>query len=516
MKPTSFRRTIVRVLLPVMAALPTHANNLQTSAASLVANNSVNGHVNVRFSITWENSWRNGSSSAWDAAWVFVKYKDFTTGLWQHARLGSDADHLPGTGTPATITNGLLTPGSPYDAATNWGAGVFLLRSADGSGTFSASNVELRWNYGQNGITFTDIGEVSVFAIEMVHIPQGPFFVGSGGAETNHFKDGTTNNPFLISSEAALSIANTPGSLWALGTTMQTQTLPAETPKGFKAFYIMKHELTQQAYVDFLNTLTRTQQDERVASNVASFVTQTLDRYVMLGTSFSLARNGIRCDQLFAADVPITFYCDLNGNGTGGEANDGQWLACNYLNMADACAYLDWSGLRLMSELEYEKAARGPLSPVVDEYAWGTTSFTQAAFSPVPNEGTISETASPVGANLNAGSSPGVRRTGVFATGSTNRSQAGASYYGVLDLSGNVYEPTARVGSITSYPGNLGNGSLNAAGNCDVPGVILGVGFFASHRGGSFGFNADRSRISSRDVLQGVGREQHYGARGVR
>ena len=85
-----------------------------------------------------------------------------------------------------------------------------------------------------------------------------------------------------------------------------------------------------------------------------------------------------------------------------------------------------------------------------------------------------------------------------------------------MELSGNVYEPTARVGGIAAYPGTLGDGSLNAAGNSNTPGVILGVGYFASHRGGSIGFSADLSRISGRNVLQGVARDRYYGARGVR
>ena len=35
-------------------------------------------------------------------------------------------------------------------------------------------------------------------------------------------------------------------------------------------------------------------------------------------------------------------------------------------------AFADWAGLRSMTELEYEKACRGPLEPVAGEYAFGT------------------------------------------------------------------------------------------------------------------------------------------------
>ena len=47
-------------------------------------------------------------------------------------------------------------------------------------------------------------------------------------------------------------------------------------------------------------------------------------------------------------------------------------MACNWLSWADVAAYLDWSGLRPMTELEFEKACRGPNAPVAGEYAWGS------------------------------------------------------------------------------------------------------------------------------------------------
>jgi hypothetical protein len=40
----------------------------------------------------------------------------------------------------------------------------------------------------------------------------------------------------------------------------------ANWPNGFNAFYCMKYEVSQQGYVDFLNTLTYTQQVTRTAN----------------------------------------------------------------------------------------------------------------------------------------------------------------------------------------------------------------------------------------------------------
>ena len=44
------------------------------------------------------------------------------------------------------------------------------------------------------------------------------------------------------------------------------------------------------------------------------------------------------------------------------------------MNWQDLTSYLDWSGLRPMTEFEYEKACRGTLNPVAYEYPWGNNS----------------------------------------------------------------------------------------------------------------------------------------------
>jgi hypothetical protein len=51
--------------------------------------------------------------------------------------------------------------------------------------------------------------------------------------------------------------------------------------------------------------------------------------------------------------------------------------AVGYLTWMDLAAFLDWSALRPMSELEYEKTARGSILPVAGEFAWGTTTITE-------------------------------------------------------------------------------------------------------------------------------------------
>ena len=341
----------------------------------------------------------------------------------------------------------------------------------------------------------------------MVYVPQGSFWVGSGGVENYCFKDGTTTNPFSIISEGAINMANANGSLWAANENnpfnnpnwIETAILPAAFPKGYAGFYCMKYSLTQQQYVDFLNTLSRTQQNTRTTTNLAVGVVIVTNRYVMSNTSTPPpARNGIRCNGSINANAPITFYCDLNGNSIGGEAADGQWLACSYLSWGSVAAYLDWSGLRPMTELEYEKVCRGPVAPVANEYAWGSTSITGAAN--INNGGAINETSSTVGANavVNSGIFP--MRVGLFASGATTREQSGAGYYGAMELSSNVWERPVTVGNIEgrAYIGQHGNGALNVIGAHDATTWPAANGQGVGFRGGIPNFDTDSMCISNR------------------
>lgn len=475
----------------ILLAGALHANNIQLSSPSLVDHNSAEGRVDVRFNITWQNSWRTSSApNNWDAAWVFIKYKDARTGLWQHARLHEDAGHATGTGTAATIRTGLRVPSLPFNQYANWGVGAFIYRSGNGTGTFSANNVELRWNYGDNGMTLADIAGVRVFALEMVYVPPGSFWVGSTHEGYYAFSNGPNPyTPFQITTDGAINIAPVNGSLWASGDHIHEGTLSASFATGYSGFYMMKHELSQQEYVDFLNTLTRTEQSS-MFRNVPPSATSLQGRFMRsqgewayyLETLFYIPqnglapteRNGICCPQTFAANAPITFQCDLNNNGVGGDADDGQWIACNYLNDARILGYLDWSGLRPMTELEFEKACRGPGFPQDREFAWGNDDNLVHRATSLSAARTSDETGVPNNANVNARGNfygpydplelvHGPTRSGMFARSATTRLQAGASYYGILDLSGNLDEPVVPVGysGSQSYSCPHGDGSLS-------------------------------------------------------
>ena len=158
----------------LLGAASVQANNLAISNVSLTGQDTANDFILVQFDISWENSWRisGGDPNNWDAAWVFVKYR-IAGGDWRHATL-----HTSGHTAPAGST--IDTPGD--------GTGIFIYRSADGTGMVTFNSVQLRWNYGADGLADneTDV-EVQVLGIEMVYVPQGEFAAGSGGTGTDEF-----------------------------------------------------------------------------------------------------------------------------------------------------------------------------------------------------------------------------------------------------------------------------------------------------------------------------------------
>ena len=313
-------------------------------------------------------------------------------------------------------------------------------------------------------------------------------------------------------------------------------TLPLTFSKGYDAFYCMKYEISQGQYRDFLNTLTRDQQNKRTYTDVSTdAITNT---YVMADNSSMQNRNGIRCPSTGNGTTePITFGCDYNGASTFDEVTDGQWIACNYLSWMDGCAYADWAGLRPMTELEFEKVCRGPVTPVADEYAWGTTDLTQAEGA-VQNPGENNEVAATTGNGLanydGAGTDiSGPLRVGFAAASATNRVSAGSGYYGNMNMSDNLWERAVTVGSSTGrvFIGTNGDGLLTTtasnegnATNSDWPGIddtptngitgASGSGF----RGGYWGISAGRLQVSLRTnaAYTSTSRSLSYGFRLVR
>lgn len=514
-----------------------YANNVNITGTVLTDYNASDNLVSIQFDISWENSWNVSSApSNWDAVWLFVKYR-IGNGEWQHVSLNSTGHNAP---VGSAISLGLQNPASAYNSISNPGIGAFIYRTTTGYGAVSFTGVKLCWNYGADGVADDANVTVKVFGIEMVYVNSGNFYAGDGTANSGFTRanDATypytpyyinsSTGPVIQGCNAASSISNlsTAGSL-DLGTTTTTASLASGFPNGYNAFYCMKHEISQRMYMEFLNTLTRTQQNSRTASSLAEGVTSVTNTYVMSNTTAASYRNGIRCSATVSANDPIDFFCDLDGDGSGNESNDGEWIVCNYISWSDLTAFLDWSGLRPMSELEFEKICRGIGNTYVSgEYAWGTNSNVSPATS-ISSSGQYNESVGAVaGGNANCAynnSTSGPVRAGAFAKSSTTtRTASGAGYFGVLDMSGSMWEFAVVISNSTgrSFTGLHGNGEINSTGNADVSAWPSTNGIGVGIRGGYWsGTVASYMTVSYRGHSGGGGytnKAEYNGGRGVR
>ena len=479
------------------------------------------GSATVTFNLTWRASWRRTAVIGnWDAAWVFVKFRTTTGGTigdWKHASLNNSGHSAP---SGATLTTGLVDTSSAFNIATNPVVGAFIYRSSDGAGTFTANNVALSWNYSQDGVSNSDTVEIRVFGIEMVYIPQGGFFAGDNATSTAAFRQGSSDtDPWWIGSESAISVTNSAGSgtgvrpekaaeyyyvsggLSGEDATGSAFTLPDAFPKGYQAFYMMKGEISQAQWVTFFNTLTNTQKSTRDIT--------------------SATNGGKNSDGLSSRNNVSWTSGDATLPDQGGGATY-EGVATNYLSWADLTAYLDWAGLRPMSELEFEKAGRGIQRAVSGECAWGSTSLTIA--NSITNEGLPTE-APGNAANCVSGNDANVQgpmRVGAVAYGDTTRIEGGFGYYGVGDLSGNVWERCVTVGNSTgrSFAGRYhGNGTLDSSGDQNIstwPSATTASG--AGFRGGGWRSGLADGRLSDRGdaALTLATRISRHGGRGVR
>lgn len=485
-------RFLVILVAGLIGCAPTvRANGISVTNVSLV--NVGGGLAEVEFDLSWSNGWNltwaeDGGSTMvtnHDAAWVFVKFR-VGPGEWRQAWLAS---------TGHTATGGTRIDTASDGGVTNLGAWVYLADS--GAGTVSCPDMRLRWDYTKNGLVGTNSVDLSVHAIEMVYVPSSAFYLGSGGDEYYGFYTYPTSiTPYLVTSEAAIPVGTTnnhlayPVAYWSGGDEFGANNwrggdgvgpIPATFPKGYAAFYAMKYEITQGQYADFLND----------AGGYAA--TYFPNAYLNNRLTLHLV------DGRYVADAPDR--------------------ACNYLSWPDLAAYLDWSALRPMTELEYEKLCRGPLSAVANEYAWGNVSSTAiSGFSGADGSG--AETATPASANANHSSNiGGPVRAGIFATTNSTRFAAVAGYYGAMELGGNLNEIVISAGHPEgrAFTAQQGDGQLAVRPSTWPAAASVGV----QTRGGSWQSGPLVLRTSSRsgvfrDSTYLDSRRSHVGGRGVR
>src|SRR5205085_10002292 len=137
----------------------------------------------VQFDLSWENSWRTTAAPGnYDAAWVFVKYKD-DNGIWRHLKLNGSHNNPSGY----TIED------------TNDNLGVFIHPSTDPfAGSVSISGIKL------GAEPVPGFHEIRVYAIEMVYVPQAGFSVGDGNGTS--FSQGS-----LMKQDTGLPVTIGPG-----------------------------------------------------------------------------------------------------------------------------------------------------------------------------------------------------------------------------------------------------------------------------------------------------------------
>ncbi len=509
-----------RTLLLLPAIIILTFNTLRANNV-IITNISAPSTTTVQFDITWENSWYAAApSNNWDAVWIFVKTQVCALGSspWIHGNVSTvSGDH--------SVTGGVLQ----VDAVAD-GKGIFLRRSALGSGNIASATVTL-----QLSNTYVILStNYEVIGIEMANVPSGSFTVGDGSLvstqSTNAWGTNNTTTAYSITSEAGIAYdglrndaASSP--LYASA----HNAIIAGFPKGFNAFYCMKYEISQQQYATFLNLLDFNQQINRTAVTPAS----------VMGTAALAAVSGNNRNsiEIRTAGVPFStpaiYGNDLNGNNTYDEAADGGNIACNYLSWDDLQAYLDWAALRPMTELEYEKAVRGVNAPLLNEYPWGSTTINQAVSSALTNGGQTSEVSTSTADGLctsNGGASAvlGPLRVGFAATAASLRTGAGASYYGIMDLGGNVWEQAFQCGYYTgaagrtstpTFTGVLGDGALDAGGNANATNWGGGVSM-SIVRGGNWEYANQQVQTSDRFyatvTTENATRVRRTGGRGVR
>ncbi|HNW45166.1 MAG TPA: SUMF1/EgtB/PvdO family nonheme iron enzyme, partial [Elusimicrobiales bacterium] len=416
-------------------------NNLDVSGVSL--SGATGMAVRINFNLRENNVLAavtpNGGSYN-TADWIFVKFSTQAgaEGTWNHATL--------------TQGGGVGVGGALIVASDRKGA--FINHTA--SYALWEATASVVWDYAADGVS--EAGAlVKVFAISMVKVPTGNFVYNAGnigGAAANNLAGDTLVNSVAVKPAGSA----------------------ADWPNGYNSFYLMRYELTQGLYADFLN---------------------------MLPSGAAQA--------LYAVEAAYGHQMTNAGTYPARYAAGDRDAAKNYLSTRDAWSFLNWAALRPPTEMEFEKAARdvSPDVPDARVYPWGSAQPDTVTYH--PKEGGT-HTKNFMNYNGVAGGNK-VLDGGRYLSGDIYRApeQTGASPYGIADLAGNVYEQVINCG-FAPVPGN-GNGTTA------LPGSWPGEDFVEKGmRGGSFDISATYARVSDRYYAAWAGTHRSYniGARGAR
>ena len=143
-------------------------------------------------------------------------------------------------------------------------------------------------------------------------------------------------------------------------------------------------------------------------------------------------------------------------------------MACGNATEQRVLAYAIWSGMRPMTILEFNKASYGPQLPVLN-YSWNYISLQNPTNQQSVNSGIYGY---PAWCDATSFSIPsvyslyrnGLSNVGSMATSTSTRSKSGASYYGIMDLTGNAVEPVVKLTNF-NFTSQNGKGILSLNGN---------------------------------------------------
>ncbi|MFN4256268.1 MAG: SUMF1/EgtB/PvdO family nonheme iron enzyme [Saprospiraceae bacterium] len=416
-------KTTLIFFLTALTANALSASNIRVSGVEVENASDTARGLSVKFTLAWDNAWRNERNH--DAAWVFLKFKpndpDWNS---RHAKLRPAGHTILGK-SPASLPD-------PTIEVSDDRVGAFIYPSARHRG---AVQWTLRLFFDKQSLGNMDLwdGQWSLHAIEMVLVPAGGFTLGDPDTTAlraaSFFKsgaDGQYAGLFALSAEnQAIEVGNSLGQLNYRASEPAYQgdqkgPVPPSFPKGVAAFYVQKYEITQGEYATFLNAL---------------------------GTQGSA----------FRANFGSKKYARSRGSiGLEGE----QYIArsparpLNFVSWDDGCAFADWAGLRPMTELEFEKAARGPAQPVPHEYPWGS--------------GDKNRLARYVDLDDELKNAPGLDESQLT---DATRDVFGASHFWVMDLAGSLWERVVSIGHPTgrAFRGSHGDGRVDGYGQATNP-----------------------------------------------
>lgn len=316
-------------------------------------------------------------------------------------------------------------------------SGGTITPASDGKGAFVSigANQVVKWSLGTDGVSGASTVKVKVCAMEVVYIPQGQYIYDAADAGTSSFNNYGAGAQTSVSATSHVPTGATTG--W---------------PNGYGAFYIAKYEVSQGQYADFLNMLP-------AGTAAGLFSATSLNGYTITYTGSNAY--GLR----YAAGSPD------RGN--------------NYMSWDDCQAYAAWCAMRPMTEMEFEKAARGA-GATAYTYPWGNTAPSATTYTV---EGGV-HTQYYANYNNQAGAKP--LAVGLYLSGDVVRTneQTGASPYGVTDLGGNLWEHLINC-AWTTTPAN-GSGTTSVPGSW--PTAASGKGI----RGGSWNISSANLRVSDR------------------